>query len=130
MLDHVCDQQRIKLVWLSVLGGSECLSRYRGATACIRNPDGLGIVVNAHAVATQMQQVAPYSAADIESAAELESTDVPSIGSLHVNKALPARISEGFESPSVGVASRVVRVVQRFAPPCLCRLASAGTARS
>jgi hypothetical protein len=69
----------------------------------------VAVRVDADSVPSEVEEIAPDPAADVEDAAELEAPQVPAVGGLHVEPALPAGVAEGLEALGVLGARRVAQ---------------------
>ena len=101
VFEHVREQQRVE----GQRRVGRCAKRVgqEGAKAArARDLDRVRVVVDSDRSGAERGEIAPDSAADLQCAAEREATQVPAIGPLHVEPALPARAREALEALGVG----------------------------
>ena len=120
VFEHVREQQRVE--GLLRVGRREQRIGQEGAKAArARDLDGVLVVVDPDGRRTKRSEIAPDPAADLERAAQRESLEIPAIGPLHVEPALPARAREALEALGVGGLSGIAR--RLHAADCSLRVA-------
>jgi hypothetical protein len=89
VLGDVGAQEGVEAAGTGVRRGKKVRREQNLEAARARNGDGVGVVIHAHPLASEMVEIASESAPNIEDETQIEGLQVASVGALHVKQALP-----------------------------------------